>query len=126
MTSHAAVVARGMGKPCVAGCEGLSIDAKAGVVHIGEHEVGGDTITIDGGTGRVIIGPVRLVPPAIDENFGTILEWADEVAAPAACVPTATRLTMPPRRASSAPRASASAAPSTCSWRRIGCRSCRR
>ena len=79
MTSHAAVVARGMGKPCVAGCEGLSIDAKAGVVHIGEHVVKvGETITIDGGTGRVIVGPVRLVPPAIDENFGTILEWADE------------------------------------------------
>ena len=79
MTSHAAVVARGMGKPCVAGCEGLSIDARAGVVHIGAHEVRvGETITIDGGTGRVIVGPVRLVPPAIDENFGTILEWADE------------------------------------------------
>jgi pyruvate,orthophosphate dikinase len=69
-----------MGKPCVAGCEGLSIDARAGVVHIGEHVVKvGETITIDGGTGRVIVGPVRLVPPAIDENFGTILGWADEV-----------------------------------------------
>ena len=80
MTSHAAVVARGMGKPCVAGCEGLSIDARAGTVTIGEHVLNvGDTITIDGGTGRVIVGPVRLVPPAIDENFGTILEWADEL-----------------------------------------------
>ena len=78
MTSHAAVVARGMGKPCVAGCEGLSIDARAGTVTIGEHTLNvGDTITIDGGTGRVIVGPVRLVPPAIDENFGTILGWAD-------------------------------------------------
>ena len=47
---------------------------------IGEHVVNvGDVITIDGGTGRVIIGPVRLVPPAIDENFGTILDWADEL-----------------------------------------------
>jgi len=80
MTSHAAVVARGMGKPCVAGCEGLSIDALAGTVTIGEHTLQvGDTITIDGGTGRVIVGPVRLVPPAIDENFGTILDWADEL-----------------------------------------------
>ncbi len=79
MTSHAAVVARGMGKPCVAGCEDLSIDAVAGVVQIGEHALKvGETITIDGGSGRVIVGPVRLVPPAIDENFGTILEWADE------------------------------------------------
>ncbi len=80
MTSHAAVVARGMGKPCVAGCEGLSIDVRAGTVSIGEHTLKvGDVITIDGGTGRVIVGPVRLVPPAIDENFGTILGWADEL-----------------------------------------------
>ena len=80
MTSHAAVVARGMGRPCVAGCEALSIDEKAGTVTIGEHTLNvGDTITIDGGTGRVIVGPVRLVPPAIDENFGTILDWADEL-----------------------------------------------
>ena len=47
---------------------------------IGEHVLNvGDVITIDGGTGRVIVGPVRLVPPAIDENFGTILDWADEL-----------------------------------------------
>jgi pyruvate, orthophosphate dikinase len=78
MTSHAAVVARGMGKPCVAGCEALSIDVRAGEVKLGEHTLHeGDTITIDGGTGRVIIGSVALVPPAIDENFETILGWAD-------------------------------------------------
>ena len=78
MTSHAAVVARGMGKPCIAGCEDLSIDVAAGTVRIGDHELrAGDVITIDGGTGRVIVGSVPLVPPAIDENFGTILEWAD-------------------------------------------------
>jgi len=80
MTSHAAVVARGMGRPCVAGCEGLSIDYATGAVTIGEHELrAGDVITIDGGSGSVIIGAVPLVPPAIDENFGTILGWADEV-----------------------------------------------
>ncbi|MBA3434195.1 MAG: pyruvate, phosphate dikinase [Actinobacteria bacterium] len=80
MTSHAAVVARGMGKPCVAGCEALSIDYKAGTVKIGESELrAGDIITIDGGTGDVIVGPVPLVPPAIDENFGTILGWADDI-----------------------------------------------
>ncbi|MBA3376565.1 MAG: pyruvate, phosphate dikinase [Actinobacteria bacterium] len=80
MTSHAAVVARGMGKPCVAGCEGLSIDYKVGTVKIGESELrAGDLITIDGGTGDVILGSVPLVPPAIDENFGTILGWADEL-----------------------------------------------
>ncbi len=78
MTSHAAVVARGMGKPCVAGCEGLEIDDATGVVRIGQAELRvGDVITIDGGTGRVIVGPVPLVPPAIDENFEIVLGWAD-------------------------------------------------
>ncbi|MDH4101838.1 MAG: pyruvate, phosphate dikinase [Thermoleophilia bacterium] len=80
MTSHAAIVARGMGKPCVAGCEGLSIDHATGAVTIGKHELRvGDVITIDGGSGSVIIGAVQLVPPAIDENFGTILSWADDL-----------------------------------------------
>jgi pyruvate,orthophosphate dikinase len=80
MTSHAAVVARGMGKPCVAGCEQLSIDVAAGTVRIGEHDLkAGDVLTLDGGSGRVIVGEVPLVPPAIDENFGTILGWADDV-----------------------------------------------
>ncbi len=80
MTSHAAVVARGMGKPCVAGCEGLEIDADSGVVRIGEHQLReNDTITIDGGTGRVIVGEVALVPPQINEDFETLLGWADEV-----------------------------------------------
>ena len=79
MTSHAAVVARGMGKPCVAGCEALSIDIGARTVRLGDVELAeGDQLTIDGGTGRVIVGSVPLVPPAIDENFGTILGWADE------------------------------------------------
>jgi pyruvate,orthophosphate dikinase len=80
MTSHAAVVARGMGKPCVAGCEALSIDHATRTIKLGERELSeGDVITIDGGTGRVIVGAVPLVPPAIDENFGTILGWADEL-----------------------------------------------
>ncbi len=79
MTSHAAVVARGMGKPCVAGCEGLSIDYAAGTIKLGEHELrAGDVVTIDGGEGIVMLGAVPLVPPKIDENFGTILGWADE------------------------------------------------
>ncbi len=78
MTSHAAVVARGMGKPCVAACDGLTIDAVARTLTIGSHALReGDVITIDGGTGRVFVGEVKLVPPALDDNFGTILEWAD-------------------------------------------------
>jgi pyruvate,orthophosphate dikinase len=80
MTSHAAVVARGMGKPCVAGCEGLSLDLDAKSVRIGEAQLAeGDVITIDGGTGRVIVGEVKLVPPQINEDFQTILQWADEL-----------------------------------------------
>jgi pyruvate, orthophosphate dikinase len=80
MTSHAAVVARGMGKPCVAGCDGLDIDTGAKKVRIGGHQLSeGDVITIDGGTGRVIVGNVPLVPPAINEDFETILDWADDL-----------------------------------------------
>ncbi len=77
MTSHAAVVARGMGKPCVAGCEELSLGD--GIAMIGDHRLhAGDMITIDGGTGRVFVGEVPLVPPALNEDFETILNWADE------------------------------------------------
>jgi pyruvate,orthophosphate dikinase len=80
MTSHAAVVARGMGKPCVAGCDGLEIDIDARTLRIGGNDLReGDTITIDGGTGRVILGDVKLVPPQINEDFETVLGWADEV-----------------------------------------------
>jgi pyruvate,orthophosphate dikinase len=80
MTSHAAVVARGMGKPCVAGCEALTIDLDAKKARLGDHELGeDDVITINGGTGEVIAGEVDLVPPRIDENFETILGWADEI-----------------------------------------------
>ncbi|MDX6543871.1 MAG: pyruvate, orthophosphate dikinase, partial [Gaiellaceae bacterium] len=80
MTSHAAVVARGMGKPCVAGCDDLTLDLKAKTARIGGREVReGETITIDGTAGRVMIGPVQLVPPQINEDFETILEWADGI-----------------------------------------------
>jgi pyruvate, orthophosphate dikinase len=80
MTSHAAVVARGMGKPCVAGCEDLSIDLDARTATIGGRTLSeADTITIDGTTGHVILDDVELVPPQINEDFETILEWADDV-----------------------------------------------
>ena len=79
MTSHAAVVARGMGKPCVAGCEALSVDAKAKRASLNGRKLGeGDVITIDGGTGDVIIGEVALIPPEINEDFETVLGWADD------------------------------------------------
>jgi pyruvate,orthophosphate dikinase len=76
MTSHAAVVARGMGKPCVAGCEGLTLEGGTAVLD-GHDLREGDVITIDGGTGRVYLGRVELVPPQLDEDFQTILGWAD-------------------------------------------------
>jgi len=80
MTSHAAVVARGMGKPCVAGCEGLTIDLESRTLNIGGHQLAeGDMLTIDGGTGEVIVGEVPLVPPQINEDFETILGWADSL-----------------------------------------------
>jgi len=79
MTSHAAVVARGMGKPCVAGCEGLTIDVGRQKISLGGRELSaGDVITIDGGTGEVIVGEVNLVPPQINEDFERLLTWADE------------------------------------------------
>src|ERR671937_120847 len=79
MTSHAAVVARGMGKPCVAGCEALSIDLDARTISLGGQTLSeGDTLTIDGGTGAVIVGEVPLVPPQVNDDLETILEWGDE------------------------------------------------
>jgi pyruvate, orthophosphate dikinase len=79
MTSHAAVVARGMGRPCVAGCDGLSIDLEGRRISLGDQEFGeGDVITIDGGTGEVIVGEVELVPPQINDDFERLLGWADE------------------------------------------------
>src|SRR5207244_11345575 len=80
LTSHAAVVARGEGLPCVTGGDGLSIEPGASVAQLGEHTIReGDQITIDGATGRVILGPVELVQPQMNDDFLTILSWADDV-----------------------------------------------
>ncbi|MFL5943886.1 MAG: pyruvate, phosphate dikinase [Gaiellaceae bacterium] len=78
MTSHAAVVARGMGKPCVAGCEALSIDIEARTITLGARTLAeGDVLTIDGGTGAVIAGEVPLVAPQVNDDLETILVWGD-------------------------------------------------
>jgi pyruvate,orthophosphate dikinase len=80
-TSHAAVVARGMGKPCVAGAEGIHVDVKLRQAVIGEkilHE--GDFITIDGGTGYVYPGVIATVEPSFSDELKTLLQWADETA----------------------------------------------
>ncbi len=78
-TSHAAVVARGMGKPCVCGAEALKIDAAGKVARVGGVEIHeGDMISIDGTAGIVVAGQVKLVPPKVSDEFGTVLAWADE------------------------------------------------
>ena len=80
MTSHAAVVARGMGRPCVSGAGSLSIDAKAKIARVGGREVReGDLLTIDGATGEVMAGEVATIQPELAGDFGTLMEWADEV-----------------------------------------------
>ena len=81
MTSHAAVVAKGMGKPCVAGCEDLSIDLKNETLTAADGTVyhKNDIISLDGGTGEVMEGAVHLVPPTMDDNFKKLFKWVDEV-----------------------------------------------
>lgn len=78
MTSHAAVVARGMGRPCVSGAGTLAINAREKLFRVGSREVReGDTITIDGTTGEVMFGEVPTVQPELSGDFGTLMEWAD-------------------------------------------------
>ena len=78
MTSHAAVVARGMGRPCVSGAGTLAIVAREKLFRVGGREVReGDTITIDGTTGEVMFGAVPTVQPELSGDFGTLMEWAD-------------------------------------------------
>ena len=79
MTSHAAVVARGMGKPCVVGAEGLKIDIENKTVSNGEKLlVEGDIISIDGSLGEVYIGDLETEPPKLSDEFNTLMEWCDE------------------------------------------------
>jgi pyruvate, orthophosphate dikinase len=80
MTSHAAVVARGMGKPCVCGVESLQIDPSAKRFTVDGTTISeGDEISVDGGRGLVIRGAVKLIPPQINEDFRAITGWADEI-----------------------------------------------
>ena len=78
MTSHAAVVARGMGKPCVSGAGALRIDYAAGTMSVaGRTFKAGDVITIDGSTGEVLAGRVPMSEPALSGEFATLMSWAD-------------------------------------------------
>jgi pyruvate,orthophosphate dikinase len=78
MTSHAAVVARGMGRPCVSGAGSLAIDNGAKLLRVAGRTLGeGDVITIDGATGEVMAGSVPTLQPELVGDFGTLMEWAD-------------------------------------------------
>ncbi|WP_298214213.1 pyruvate, phosphate dikinase [Acidocella sp.] len=78
MTSHAAVVARGMGRPCVAGAGGVSVDYGAQTLSAsGVTLHAGDIITIDGATGEIYAGAVKMIEPQLSGDFGTLMEWAD-------------------------------------------------
>ena len=78
MTSHAAVVARGMGRPCVSGAGNVAIDSREGVFRVGGREVReGEVITIDGSSGEVMFGEVATVQPELSGDFGTLMVWAD-------------------------------------------------
>ena len=80
MTSHAAVVARGMGRPCVSGAATVKIDSAAGRMRAGGHELKrGDIITIDGATGQIFKGRVPMRQPELTGDFGTLMGWADAI-----------------------------------------------
>jgi len=80
MTSHAAVVARGMGRPCVSGAGDIRIDHKERIMIIKHHRIkDGDVITIDGGTGEVMLGEVPTIQPDLSGDFSILMEWADKV-----------------------------------------------
>ena len=80
MTSHAAVVARGMGKPCVSGCGTIRVDYGRGTMSIGSRTFKtGDVITIDGSVGQVLAGRMPMIEPKLSGEFGTLMGWADSV-----------------------------------------------
>jgi pyruvate,orthophosphate dikinase len=80
MTSHAAVVARGMGKPCVSGCGTVRVDYGRGVMTIGNRSFkAGDIITIDGSIGQVLAGRMPMIEPELSGDFTTLMGWADQV-----------------------------------------------
>lgn len=81
MTSHAAVVAKGMGKPCVAGAENLTIDIKNEILKTSDGRIykKNDIISLDGSTGEVMEGEVKTVNPELDENFNTLFSWVDDI-----------------------------------------------
>ena len=116
MTSHAAVVARGMGRPCVAGAGDLRIDEHARVMKVRDAVVrDGDLLTIDGGTGEVMLGEVPTVQPELSGDFARLMGMGRQVPAPQGARQRRDPARCARWRGVSAPRASGSAAPSICS-----------
>ena len=80
MTSHAAVVARGLGAPCVVGCEGLVVNEEEGYIVLNGKRVNqGEVISVDGATGNVYIGEIATVPAKISDNFAKVMDWAKQI-----------------------------------------------
>ncbi len=80
MTSHAAVVARGLGAPCVVGCEGLVVNEEEGYIVLnGTKVLKGETISVDGATGNVYIGAIPSLPVKMSDNFALVMEWAKQI-----------------------------------------------
>ncbi|ODN68896.1 Pyruvate, phosphate dikinase [Methylobrevis pamukkalensis] len=126
MTSHAAVVARGMGKPCVSGAATMKADAKSRTLKaMGRTFEAGDVITIDGTTGQVMAGKVAMREPDMSPSFLRLMGWADEIRRMKVRANAETPTEVRVARAFGAD-ASASAAPSTCSSTTAGCWPCAR
>ena len=120
-TSHAAVVARGMGKPCVAGAEGIHVDVHTRQAIVGDQAFGeGAVITIDGTTGHVFIGEVAMIEAEFSSELGTLLSWADETAR-LKVMANADTPHDADRALNSAPWALACAGPNACSMPSSGC-----
>jgi pyruvate, orthophosphate dikinase len=80
MTSHAAVVARGMGKPCVAGAQAMEVDEKANRFSVNGRSIAeGEWLTVDGSTGKVFAGQAALIAPTMSDNFQRMMQWADRI-----------------------------------------------
>ena len=127
MTSHAAVVARGMGKPAITGCGAIEINNVDGRFMVGDLSIhAGEEITIDGTTGRVFLGRVAMVEPELTGGLDRLLAWADRAAGGWASAPMPTPRPTRSVPGSQALRASASVGPSTCSSARAASTRCGR
>ncbi len=126
MTSHAAVVARGMGKPCVSGAGQIRVDYAKGTLTVGQTVLkAGDVLTIDGGNGQVLLGEVKMQKPELSGEFATLMGWADAVRRLKVRANAETPDDARTAREFGA-EASGCAAPSTCSSRRTASSPCAR